>query len=809
MNFPFHKNARKRWLLCEVAGVFLLLCSAYADAAAVKGLYVGNDFYAPNESTQNAARASGFTRLFLSFFHVDEHGDVTYNNTPVVRNGLYVGDASWGTKLAALRKQPTSIDRLELAFGGGQEDASFANIRNLLAAQGTSSNSILYKDFLALKEATGADAIQLIDERTYNTSSTVALGKIVTALDMKVTFRAYTNQNFWANVKSQLGDHADTLYLVCYGDGTNNDVSSWTRTFGGSAIYPGLWGNTDTSASAMLKMRTWRQTLGINGGFIWLNGFMPDDAGKWAGALSYGLDSIATLRVVNKNSGKSLNLVDGSTTNGSAINQSAYAAGNNQRWILVPTEKGDHFKIISWVSGKCASIAFDSSMAGAQVWTWDDNNDPSQQFDLMDAGNGWFEIKNVRSGLVLEIAGGSTADNAIIQQNVDTGAASQMWRFYPYQPGLLAFENFDYPAGALSGQNGGEGWNGDWSDVLSSAGTKVAAGNLLGGVHVPPEYDARSSGNSAFIPNDKRAGRYLDCSASGNFGVYGYLDANGRIGADGKTLYISFLEQPAKTSFFYEFELNRGMERIAGIGNDTHTDDVSLRAPANNFTKIAPGNTNVNFYVLRIDFKPGNDDVRVYRNPASDTEPDQPTLTLSDIADMSFNRLSLAAFANDNTAKFDQIRIASSWQYAVAAAPEFAIQSASSIAADDLFRRVQIAAQVLSGGLNRYYLIDGNTGLKVLLNRPMQFEPGDTVVVTGLVERRGQFVDLIEADARKTGHSPLPPARPLNPLASNQSNLWVSVEGLLKDFKENGIERTMELQAGSHNFSARFQPASR
>lgn len=808
MNLPWHKSARSKRFLRRAMGVFWLLWAAHGNAAAVKGLYVGSDFYTPNEFTQAAARVSGFTRLFLSFFHVDERGDVTYNNIPVVRDGVYVGDPSWRMRLAAVKHQPTSIDRIELALGNGPDDATFDNIRKLVAAQGTGPDSVLYKDLLALRAATGADAVQFADERTYDVSFAVALGKMVAALGLKVTFHAYARPDFWAEVKSQLGTNADALYLACYAAGADNGLAAWVQRFGSSMVYPGLWGNTDTPTSAMMKLRNWRQTLGITGGFMWLNGFMPGDAGKWSGALAYGLDSIASLRIVNRNSGKSLNLAYGGFTNGTAIGQSGYEDGNRQRWMLVPTEKGDHFKIVSWISGQSASIAFDSSMAGAQLWTWDYNNDPSQQFDLLDAGNGWFKIKNVRNGLVLEVAGGSTSDNATVQQNVDTGASSQLWKLYPYQPALLAAENFDYPVGALSGQNGGEGWNGAWSDALNPQ-TEVSSGSLLGGVNVPPGYDAHSSGNAAFIPNDKRAGRYLDCAASGSFGVYGYLDADGRIGADGKTIYISFLEQPAKTSLFYEFELNRGMERIAGIGNDTHTGDVSLRAPADTFTTIAPGNTNVNFYVMRIDFKPGDDDVRVYRNPASVTEPGQPALVVNSAADLSFNRISLAAFANGNTAKFDQIRFASSWQDAIAAAPEFAVQSSGQLVADDIFRRVRLAAQVLSGGRNKYYLLDGHTGLKMLLNRPTQFEPGDLVVVTGLVEHRGQLVDLIEAEARKTGHAPLPPPRPLDAQNVSQSNFWVSVEGVLRELRDDGMGQRMTLQTGARKFTARFQAESK
>jgi signal transduction histidine kinase len=809
MTVTFPKSIRAGRLLCTVMLLAALWGSMQAEAAAVKGLYVGSDFYPPSEKTQTGARTAGFTRLFLSYLNVDERGDITFNDALLVRDGVYVGDPSWKAKLASLKQQPTSVDRVELVIrSGAKAGEPSASIRNLVATNGTGPSSILYRDMIALKEATGADAIQFADDGLLDEVSTVALAKLVSALGLKATFQATGNPDFWARVTGQLGNSTDSVYLVCYGEGRNSSPGDWAEVMSNTAVYPGLWGNTDTTTSAMLKMRHWRGTLGIPGGFMWLNGFMPDDAGRWASALSYGLDPMASLRIVNKSSGRFLNLVDGGLTNGSAISQAAFRNGDNQRWMLAPTDKEGHFTIVSWVSGKCASVAYDSCLVGAQLWAWDYNNDPSQQFDLIDAGNGWFEFKNARSGMVLEVAGGGTSDNATIQQNVSTGAASQLWKLYPDQPALLAFEHFDYPPGPLSGRSGGEGWDGNWSDVLN-AGPEVRPGSLSGQGNVPAEYDAHSLGNSAFIPNDKRAGRYLDCSATGNFGAYGYLDANGRVGADGRTLYISFLEQPGTTALFYEFELNRGMERIAGIGNDTHSDDVHLRAPAGLFTRIAAGNTNVNFYVMRIDFKPGNDDVRVYRNPNTDGEPEHPTLLMHGVADLSFNRISLGAFANDNTARFDEIRIASTWQSAVAAGSEFETRPGSGIDADDLFRQVHLSAQVLCGDQDDYYLLDGRTPLRVSLMRTTPLEAGDIVAVTGLVKRKGPLIDLIEARARKTGHLPLPIPQSLNVQNSAENPFWVSVEGILTGLKDTGAARELELRVQSKKCVARFYPATK
>ncbi|QJE97824.1 immunoglobulin domain-containing protein [Luteolibacter luteus] len=231
--------------------------------------------------------------------------------------------------------------------------------------------------------------------------------------------------------------------------------------------------------------------------------------------------------------------------------------------------------------------------------------------------------------------------------------------------GLLAYEGFDYNTGSgnLPGKVGGLGWSAAWTPV-NGGGSGVNAGNLAAGSNAPGGYDAQSLGNSNFMPNNQRDGRLLDTSPGGRFGAAGYVDGSGNIGADGKTIYISFLQQPDGTSLFYEFEFHRGdlgdPGRIGGVGNDTMAANVTLRT-AGTQTLIGPGSTAVNLYVVRIDFKPGNDDVYVYQNPLSSSEPAIPTLAKIDASDMSFNGISLAAFVNNRTVKHDEIRIGQSW----------------------------------------------------------------------------------------------------------------------------------------------------
>ena len=138
--------------------------------------------------------------------------------------------------------------------------------------------------------------------------------------------------------------------------------------------------------------------------------------------------------LINQNSGKALDLIGGNTANGAVTNQWTTDFNSiNQRWLLQPTENSNHFKLLSWVDGKAVSVSNNSTAAGAQIWAWDyTGNEPSQQWDLVDAGNGWFFVKNVRSGLVLDVASGSTADNAMVQQWTLNSTAAQKWRLQPW-----------------------------------------------------------------------------------------------------------------------------------------------------------------------------------------------------------------------------------------------------------------------------------------------------------------------------------------------------------------------------------------
>jgi len=203
----------------------------------------------------------------------------------------------------------------------------------------------------------------------------------------------------------------------------SSDLNAGSTVLGSVNIpNTGGWQNW-TTVSQTVTLNAGSYNFGINagtGGFN-INWFAIDDNRPY-------------FMLVNKFSGKALDLIGGDTSNGARINQWSFDYnGPNQRWAVMPTENGDHFKLVSWVSGKCACIDGDSTANGAQLHDWDYvGGDGGQQFDLIDTGNGWFKIRNVKSGKVLDDSGWGTGnDNPIIQWD-DAGGDNQRWRLQPW-----------------------------------------------------------------------------------------------------------------------------------------------------------------------------------------------------------------------------------------------------------------------------------------------------------------------------------------------------------------------------------------
>lgn len=245
-------------------GLIWVLAAMPAAAAPPVAVFGREDFFTLNASQTSKLKNSGFNTAILFVVDVAANGDLNYNGDHlIITNGVYIGDAGWPARLAALRVAPTSITRIEVCTGGAGAQ-SWNNIKTLIAAQGTNTDSILYKNFQTLKNTLGIDAICNDDEVAYDAASAAKFNRMITSLGMKNTLCPYNNVSYWQSVFNNSA--IDAIYLQCYDGGAGNDPATWNGYFGGFKVAPGDWSN-DGLATVAAKFDAWSPV--INGGFIW------------------------------------------------------------------------------------------------------------------------------------------------------------------------------------------------------------------------------------------------------------------------------------------------------------------------------------------------------------------------------------------------------------------------------------------------------------------------------------------------------------------------------------------------------------
>ncbi|WP_313340630.1 RICIN domain-containing protein [Lacrimispora sp.] len=139
-----------------------------------------------------------------------------------------------------------------------------------------------------------------------------------------------------------------------------------------------------------------------------------------------GIVSGGTYKLVNRASGKALDVNNSSTADGADVIQWGYSGGNNQKWVL--TDTGNGYKIINANSGKALDVYKSSLEDGADVIQWTDKGQTNQKWNLVDLGNGYYQVVNVNSGKMLDVEKGSTADGGNVIQWTSNNGYNQQWQ---------------------------------------------------------------------------------------------------------------------------------------------------------------------------------------------------------------------------------------------------------------------------------------------------------------------------------------------------------------------------------------------
>lgn len=157
---------------------------------------------------------------------------------------------------------------------------------------------------------------------------------------------------------------------------------------------------------------------------VLLNGM---SLGKISGtAIGFG-----AFEIINKLSGKVLDVKDFSTGNAAAIQQYVYLGGANQKWRFVPVDDGTWYEIVNELSGKVLDVTGYSTSNATQIQQWEYLGGDNQKWriDKIDGVN--FTIVNKLSGKALDVRDFSTANGAVVQQWDYLGGDNQNWQLAP------------------------------------------------------------------------------------------------------------------------------------------------------------------------------------------------------------------------------------------------------------------------------------------------------------------------------------------------------------------------------------------
>jgi hypothetical protein len=297
------------------SGAFRMRCAmavcgavAFATGASAQTGYVGilggGPVYKHVARNINEIKQSGFNELIVWSVEVNKAGDLNLNGEfPLTSAGSYIGNQTYPHFLEDLKKvKQGSVTRITFSVGSSNY-GDWEDIEALVKAQGTGTDSILYKDFAALKAALPVDAIDFDDENGYDAASTTKFAIMLGTLGYKVTINPYTNNEYWISLVAKINKKqpglVDGVHLQTFAGGGGNDpCQDWD--FGSVSVYPGI--SDQASASPQLtpgqtktQMRKWHAQCGITGGWVWIFDQIAgtNKVKKYAQAMISGVGGIA------------------------------------------------------------------------------------------------------------------------------------------------------------------------------------------------------------------------------------------------------------------------------------------------------------------------------------------------------------------------------------------------------------------------------------------------------------------------------------------------------------------------------------
>jgi len=172
--------------------------------------------------------------------------------------------------------------------------------------------------------------------------------------------------------------------------------------------------------------------------------------------------------LVRAGSGKCLDVKDGKTADGSALQQWACSGGPNQGFRFADAG-GTQVTIVHASSSKCLDVTGGATANNTKVQLNTCNGGAAQLWLAEDRGGGYAQLRNPHANRCLDISAASNADGAAVQIYDCNGTSAQSWKVSAPPPPT---------GGAGAGGSGGAGGSTGGNGAFVHPGVLVNRGQL-------------------------------------------------------------------------------------------------------------------------------------------------------------------------------------------------------------------------------------------------------------------------------------------------------------------------------------------
>ncbi len=286
--------------------IFTLLAAliVVGDVCAQSAIYACGHIRRSRLTAIRNLKNSGYSTAILFNVNVEEDGSLTTDFSwdsqqaaeaggIICQNGAYVFgnyQPNYVRDIKNLITAPTSISRLEICIGGWG-NGSYGKIKSLIEKYGTGKETMLYKNFKALKDAIPEIvAVNNDQEQDYDVATARDFHLMLAEIGYKTTVAPYTQKSFWQKLVSEINEAkpgtVEIIYLQTYGGGAYNNPNDW-KVFGNIPMHVGFDCEASGDLNGMVsKFEQWRDACGVVGGFLWNYNSEARNLNEWASAIN-------------------------------------------------------------------------------------------------------------------------------------------------------------------------------------------------------------------------------------------------------------------------------------------------------------------------------------------------------------------------------------------------------------------------------------------------------------------------------------------------------------------------------------------